>query len=80
MQNCDYNCEYKDECQKYIQLEQDKKDLRRKQLLGEKKNLLYYLKLLKYKKEVVRKPDCDSMCWVHLEIKRDKEKKHGRFV
>lgn len=75
-----YECEFKDICQKYIMLEQEKKDSRRKELLGEKKNLLYYLKAIKYKKEIVRKPDCDSMCWVKLDIKRDKEKKHGRFV
>ena len=75
-----YECEYKDECLKYVMLEQEKKDNKRKELLGEKKNLLYLLKSLKYRKEKVRKPECDTMCWVHLEIKRDKEKKHSRFV
>ena len=52
-----YECEYKDECQKYILKEQEKKDEQRRELLGEKRNLLYYLKLLKYKREIVRKPD-----------------------
>ena len=69
-----YNCIYKDECLKYIELEQKNRWTSKKNL-GEKKNLLYYLKALKYKKEVVRRLVCDAMCWVSLDIKRDKERK-----
>ena len=75
-----HDCQYKDECLKYVMLEQEKKDKRRKELLGEKKNFLYILKLIKYRREIVKKPECDTMCWVALEAKRDKENKHKRGI
>ncbi len=68
------DCPYKDLCNSYIIKEQHKLNVQRKQLLGEKKNLLYYIKSIKYPKQIVTKPDCDSMCWVKLEITRDLKK------
>ena len=72
------NCKYEDKCKEYIFKEQQKIDEQRKQLLGEKKNLLYYLKTIKYKREIIRKPDCDSMCWVKLDIQKEEMKNKYR--
>ena len=74
------DCPYQNLCSAYIIKEQHKINEQRKQLLGEKKNLLYYLKSIKYPKQIVTKPDCDSMCLVSLEISRDinKNKHHKR--
>ena len=70
-------CPYEKICGSYVILEQHRRNVRRKQLLGDKKNLLYYLKAIKYPKEIVTKPECDHMCWVRLDIERDlKKNKH----
>ena len=55
------DCPYQNLCSAYIIKEQHKINEQRKQLLGEKKNLLYYLKSIKYPKQIVTKPDCDSI-------------------
>lgn len=63
-----FDCPYKKECENIIEQEQQFLDNEWNAFLGNKKNLLYYLKSLFGLRETFDKPICNKECYIYKSV------------
>ena len=66
-----FDCPYKEECANIIEKEQQFLDNEWNNFLGNKKNLLYYLKSFLVLRENCDKPVCNKECYIYNSIKNN---------